>query len=70
MVLLQDFDPSNETHVKWLKELMEADVEDKVGVLQKNPLNEQVPPFDVIHIMFGLCAKYTKAVFNKKACLL
>lgn len=70
MVLLQDFDCSNEVHVRWLKELIEADVEKKVEVLQKNPMNEQVPPFDVIHIMFGLSAKYTKAIFEKKAFIL
>lgn len=70
MVLLQDFDSSNESHVRWLKELIDADVEKKVEVLQKNPLNEPVPPFEVIHIMFGLCAKYTKAIFDKSAFIL
>ena len=70
MPLLVDFDSSNESHVRWLKELVDADVEKKVEVLQKNPLREQVPSFDVIHIMFGLCAKYTKAVFDKKAFLI
>lgn len=70
MVLLQDFDPSIESHVRWLKELIEADVEKKVEVLQKNPMNQQVPPFEVIHIMFGLSAKYTKAVFEKTAYLI
>jgi hypothetical protein len=69
-MLLQDFDPSVESHVRWLKELMEADVDKKIEVLQKNPLNQEVPPFEVIHVMFGLSAKYTKAVFDKTAFLI
>jgi hypothetical protein len=70
MSLLQDFDPSDESHVKWLKELVGAEIEKKVEILQKNPMNHEVPPFEVIHILFGLSAKYTKAVFDKTAVLL
>lgn len=69
MSLLQDFDPKNIEHVKWLKELVNAEIEKKVEILQKNPMNHQVPPFEVIHILFGLSAKYTKAVFDKTAAL-
>lgn len=70
MSLLQDFDAKNAEHVKWLKELVMADVEKKVEILQRNPVNCEVPPFEVIHIMFGLSAKYTKAVFDKTAVIL
>lgn len=70
MSLLQDFDPSNERHVKWLKEFVNADIENKVEVLQKNPIKKEIPPLEVIHILFGLSAKYTKAVFDKTAFLI
>ena len=69
-MLLQEFDPKNKVHVTWLKELVNAEIEKKVEILQKNPMNKEVPPFDVIHILFGLSAKYTKAVFDKTAVLL
>ncbi len=70
MVLLEDFDASNMVHVKWLKEFMEADVDKKMEVFQKNPIDTTVPPFEMIHILFGLSAKYTRAVFDKTAVLL
>jgi hypothetical protein len=70
MYLLNDFDAKNVEHVEWLKELVMADVEKKVEILQKNPMNFEVPPFEVIHILFGLSAKYTKAVFDKTAVIL
>jgi hypothetical protein len=69
-MLLQEFDPTNRVHVEWLKELVESEIEKKIEILQKNPMNREVPPFDVIHILFGLSAKYTKAVFDKTAILL
>lgn len=70
MSLLQDFDPSKKEHVKWLKELVNADLDKKVEILQKNPMKYEVPPFEVIHILFGLSARYTKAVFDKTAFIL
>jgi hypothetical protein len=70
MVLLEDFDPKNKTHVEWLKEFMEADVDKKMEVFQKNPIDTSAPPFEMIHILFGLSAKYTRAVFDKTAILL
>ena len=69
-MVLNDFDPSNKEHVVWLKDLMEAEIEKKIEVLQKNPMKKDIPPFEVIHIIFGLAAKYTKAVFEKTAVLL
>lgn len=70
MVLLEDFDPKNRTHVEWLKEFMDADVDKKMEVFQRNPIDRNVPPFEMIHILFGLSAKYTRAVFDKTAVLL
>lgn len=68
--MIQDFDPSNKEHVKWLKNLLEAKVEDKVSILKKNPMKKEFPPFDLIQIIFGLSMKYTQAVFNKTAVFL
>lgn len=69
--VLEKFDASNETHVKWLKKFTEADTDKKVKLLAENPIDrEGFQPMDMIHVLFGLCAKYTKAVFNKSAVIL
>ena len=67
---MDKFDPADKTHVEWLKSLMEADLDKKISILNENPMNETIPPFEVIHIIFGLSAKYAKAVFNKTAFIL
>jgi hypothetical protein len=67
---MNTFDPSNKTHVEWLKRLVESDLDKKISVLNDNPMNEKIPPFEMIHIIFGLSAKYTKAVFDKTAFIL
>ena len=69
-MVLNTFDPSNRAHVEWLKELLEADVDKKMNVLTKNPMKQEIPPFEMIHIIFGLSAKYTKAIFDKSAFIL
>lgn len=68
--MLEKFDPSDKTHVEWLKKLIETDLDKKINILNENPMNEKFPPFEVIHIIFGLSAKYTKAVFDKTAHIL
>lgn len=68
--MLKDFDPSNETHVRWLKKILEADIKDKVDVLKNNPMKKELPPFEIIQIIFGLSMMYTQAVFNKTAFLI
>lgn len=68
--MLLEFDPSNITHVKWLKKLIDAKVEDKVKILNENPMKKEIPPFEVIQILFGLSMRYTQAVFNKTAVFL
>ena len=65
--MLQEFDATNKTHVQWLKNLIDAKVEDKIKILNENPMNKEVPAFEVIQIMFALSMKYTRAVFNKTA---
>lgn len=65
--MIQEFDPSNKKHVVWLKKLIDAKVEDKIKVLNENPMKKELPPFEIIQIMFGLSMKYTQAVFNKTA---
>ncbi len=65
--MLHQFDPSNESHVVWLKKLIESDVDKKMSILQDNPMNAEFPPFEMIQIIFGLSMKYTKAVFNGTA---
>lgn len=67
-MLLDSFNASNETHVQWLKRVVEADnIEKKMEQLKNNPMKSEVPPFEMVHILFGLCAKYTKAIFDKSA---
>jgi hypothetical protein len=65
--MFQEFDPSNKTHVEWLKKLIESDVEKKVEILNQNPMKKEIPPFEIIQVMFGLSMKYTQGIFNKTA---
>lgn len=64
---MDKFDPQNKEHVIWLKQVTEADTEDKFKLFNKNPMNHTFPGMEMIHALFGLCAKYTKAVFQNKA---
>lgn len=68
--MIQEFNPTNKKHVEWLKKLIDSKIEDKVKVLNENPMKKEIPPFEVIQIMFGLSMKYTQAVFNKTAVFL
>lgn len=68
--MMDTFDSSNIVHVKWLKKFVEADLDKKMEVLKENPMKENIPPFEMIHVIFGLSAKYVKAVFNKTAVIL
>ena len=68
--MFQDFDPSNETHVRWLKKLVESDLDKKVEILNDNPMKKEVPAFELVQILFGLSMRYTQAVFNKTAFIL
>jgi hypothetical protein len=68
--MINTFDPSDKTHVEWLKRLVESDLDKKITILNENPMNEKIPPFEMIHVIFGLSAKYAKAVFDKTAVIL
>jgi hypothetical protein len=68
--MIQSFDPSNREHVEWLKKVFGADTKNKLKFLKENPMNEDLPDFDMIQIYFGLAAKYTQAVFTKTAVIL
>lgn len=67
---MESFDASNEVHVKWLKKFVEADTDKKIDILKENPMKQDFKYIDVAYILFGLCAKYTQAVFKKSAVLL
>lgn len=67
---MESFDPSNETHVRWLKDFVEANTENKIEILKKNPMKQEFKYIDVAYILFGLCAKYTQSVFKKTAFIL
>lgn len=67
---MDKFDPSDKEHVKWLKKLTEANTEDKFKVLSKNPMKYEFSGIEMIHVLFGLCARYTQAIFKNKAVIL
>lgn len=67
---MDKFDPSDKEHVKWLKKFTEADMEEKFKLLNKNPMNYEFSGIDMIHVLFGLCARYTQAIFKNKAFIL
>ena len=68
--MIQEFEPNNKVHVQWLKKLLDADIDKKLSILEKNPMNKEIPAYEVIHIMFALSMMYTKAVFNNSAHIL
>ena len=67
---MDKFDPQNIEHVKWLKKLTEANTEDKFKIISKNPMECEFPATEMVHVLFGLCAKYTQAIFQNKAVIL
>ena len=64
---MDKFEPDNKAHVMWLKKLTEANTEDKFKILNKNPMNHEFSGIEMIHALFGLCARYTQGVFQRKA---
>lgn len=65
--MFQEFDPSNEIHVRWLKKLVEADLDQKIEILKDNPMKQDVPAFELVQVLFGLSMRYTQGIFNKTA---
>lgn len=69
--MFEFFDPSDREHVEWLKKLVEADsLENKLRCLADNPMKQSFQAMDAIHVIFGLCTRYTLAVFDKTAFIL
>jgi hypothetical protein len=68
--MLNEFDPSQKTHVIWLKDLINAPVAKKANIFEQNPMGVACPAFEMIQVLFALSMKYTKAVFEGTACLL
>jgi hypothetical protein len=68
--MIKEFDPSNKKHVQWFKKVVDAPTEKKMSMLEDNPMNQSVPAFDMVQILFGISMKYTQAVFKKTAHLL
>lgn len=64
------FDPQNREHVEWLKKLTEANTEDKFKIINKNPMECEFSGAEMVQVLFGLCAKYTQAIFQKRALIL
>lgn len=67
---MDKFDPQDKEHVEWLKEFVEAGTEDKLKLLNKNPMKYEFSGIEMIHVLFGLCARYTQAIFQNKAHLI
>ena len=68
--MIQSFDASNPEHVKWLKKVIDAPTNDKLKVMTDNPMKKDMPPFELVQILFAISMKYTQAVFKKTAFLL
>jgi len=68
--MIQSFDASNPEHVKWLKKVIDAPTSDKLKVMTDNPMKKDMPPFELVQILFAISMKYTQAVFKKTAFLL
>lgn len=74
---IKAFDPTSETHVKWLSHMVDIaeslSPEKSLNLadeINKNPLGLKVEPIEALdwpHIHFCLCAVYAKAVLRGKA---
>ena len=67
---MDSFDPQNRAHVEWLKKLTEVNTEEKFNMLRDNPMKCDFLETEMVQVLFGLCAQYAKAVFQKKAVIL
>jgi len=65
--MIQSFDPSDSRHVEWLKRVVDAPLEEKVKILNNNPMGKDFPPLEMVQVLFGLSMKYTQAIFKKTA---
>ena len=67
------FQPQQESHVLWMKQVMTTLNEMKAGVVQvmsANPMNvkfSESNALDIVFIQFSLAMKYTKAILDGEA---
>jgi hypothetical protein len=64
------FDPSDETHVRWLASMLKASAKDYASILTSNPMGITVEARDILdwaQTVFVLCTKYCKAQFEGQA---
>jgi len=72
--IIKKFNPQNEEHVKWLKTLHDgAKNLENVRldtIADNNPFGVKIKPVNIPEVQFVLDAKYTDAIFEKKAHIL
>jgi hypothetical protein len=69
--MIDSFDPMNETHVTWLRDIIEAKgVTEKLKLFDKSPIKNKNISLDMPQALFGLSMKYTRAIFQEKALIL
>ncbi len=70
---VKNFQPQQESHVLWMKQVMAALNEMKTGVIpvmKANPMKvsfSEKDAFDIVFIQFSLAMKYTKAILDGEA---
>lgn len=75
MKFVSSFDPTNEKHVLWLKDVDDAMLKassgektDFVKIINKNPIKAKLENvMDWPHIHFQICMKYTQGVLRGAA---
>jgi hypothetical protein len=69
--IINNFDPQNEFHVRWLNLLSDtAQNMEKARLDQfcdNNPWDVKLNPLDIPQVHFCLALKYTEAIFKKQA---
>lgn len=72
--IVQNFDPSMKEHVEWLylihKSAKNIENVRLDTIFDNNPFGVKVKPIDIPEIQFIMDAKYTDAIFEKKAYIL
>lgn len=66
--ILKSFDPTNESHVAWLKDMTCTEPEQYLRVLRASPIKHDLGPSDIMdwaQLHMCLCAKYVKYLFKK-----
>ena len=62
------FNASNPVHVKWFREVVEADsLTSRIEKMEKNPMNVHYDRVYIVEHIFGLSMKYNQAFFKGEA---